>query len=564
MPLTRRLHDAGTGTVGRTLSRWLPHAALAAALAVTTAAAVVLTAVSAEAVSDVVQFGELTLSPASGPVSSTPTWSTLEACPADYQGSAALYEVDTDGEVVGPISPVVTDVASPFSGTLLAGDTMASVLALSDVTDGESIQWGVGCSASADGTGGFVIVQSTDVTLSPDGSSYTTSCTGGNMCLFDASGATSLAPTWITTGGCPAAYLFSAALYTLNADGTLGTQISPTVTDVEGPFSGTLLADVADDIAGTGVSDGQTDKWVMVCFGPQGTAGVKDEADSMYLTLSADGSSYTSSAVQPALTATTTMLTASPQPVPTGSSIAMTATVTAADGTNPAGSVAFEINGTDIGLTEPAVNADGVATTTSDIAFSGPFSWTLEAQFTPANIFTYASSTSSITVLVSGTAGTAPFTLTIPATGALMVSIPAGETAQLTQSGATAVGTLPAVTVSDTRNTYPGWSVSAQEGSFAGTGLAIPYTIPGDELGWTPALTTPGPLPAGVVAGPSILPGTSPGGLGDTGGVLASAVPGSGYGTYALGATLTLDIPPEAPPGDYIGDLTLTFVDGSP
>jgi hypothetical protein len=47
------------------------------------------------------------------------------------------------------------------------------------------------------------------------------------------------------------------------------------------------------------------------------------------------------------------------------------------------------------------------------------------------------------------------------------------------------------LTVTDTRNSFPGWSVSGQASDFTGVSVALPYAIPADDLGWTPDLPTP-------------------------------------------------------------------------
>jgi hypothetical protein len=538
------------------------HVAVIVWLVSTAIAATVLAAAPALAVTGFEL--DLTISPASGPVSSVPTWSTSTACLSGYQGSAVLYELNTDGSVALAISPVVADVTSPFTGMLLAGDTVGSVLAASNVTPGGTVQWVVECSSGPGGTGSSVYVQSVDVTLSPDGSSYTTACTGVNACLIPPSGATSLTPGWATTTYCPAAYLFSAALYTLNSDGSLGTRISPVVTtNVGAPFSGTLLGDVAQDISGTGVTDGETDVFEVVCFGPLGAAGEGDDIGSIYVTLSADGSSYTSSGTPPPLTATTTTMTASPQPAVPDTQLTMTATVTAADGTYPAGSVLFELGGpgSPVFIGGPvAVNADGVATTTSTYFSYVAGSYLLEAVFTPANIFSYASSTGTFTETVNG--GTVPVTVTIPPSGAFTVTVTPG-TVTLAEQGTSyplvAAGMLQPVTVADTRNTYPGWSASGQASVFTGGGTAAGSTIPGDQLGWVPT----GILAGGAALGPTVAPGTSPG-LGDTAQVLAAATPGNGTGTSTLGANLTLDLPSTALAGPYTATLTLTFAESGP
>jgi hypothetical protein len=185
---------------------------------------------------------------------------------------------------------------------------------------------------------------------------------------------------------------------------------------------------------------------------------------------------------------------------------------------------------------------------------------------TPANIFTYASSigTGTETVFDPSTpiAARVPVTVANPQTGAFTVTVTAG-TVTLTVSGSTipltATGILNTVTVSDTRNYVPGWSVSGQESPFTASGAAAGSTIPGDQLGWQPT----GTLGDGVALGPAVNPGRNPG-LGEAARVLASATTGSGFGTSALSASLTLDIPDTALPGPYTGSLTVTYVESGP
>jgi hypothetical protein len=216
--------------------------------------------------------------------------------------------------------------------------------------------------------------------------------------------------------------------------------------------------------------------------------------------------------------------------------VTLTATESAADGTLPAGSVQFGIGGTNIGAAV-AVNASGVATTTTTFAAIGTDA--LSAQFTPAGD-SYAYSTGTLAVTV--TSGTVNLT---------------AQSAPLT-----ATGTLQDVTVTDTRNYVPGWSVSGQESVFTGSGSATGSTMSGDQLGWVPEALDP--LVGGAALGPLVAPGTSPGGLGDTAAVLADADAGSGLGTNTLSADLTLDIPATALAGPYSGEITITYLDTGP
>ena len=383
----------------------------------------------------------------------------------------------------------------------------------------------------------------------------------GNLTLNPASGSSSLTPTWSTSTACPTGFQTSAVLYVLNTDGSIGSVDSPTVASPTAPFSGTLLANVAQSLSlGTNVGPGQTDEWVVLCWTGPGGTGSSTPVQSTFVTLSADGSSYSTSATGPAqATATNTTLTASPNPAQVGTTVALTSTTTATDGTHPAGTVQFEAGGTNIG-TPVAVNASGVATTTT--TFTAAATETLSAVFTPTNTTAFNGSTGTTSMSVTTTApntGTVPISVTVPASGTFTFSVAAG-TVNLAVSGSPATGTgvLNAVTVADSRNTFPGWSVSGQESNFTGSGTAAGGTISGDQLGWTPTGTPAGSATLGTAVAPA-----SPG-LGTTAGVLASATPGNGFGTSNLSANLLLDIPASAVAGPYTSTLTLTAVTTGP
>jgi len=151
-----------------------------------------------------------------------------------------------------------------------------------------------------------------------------------------------------------------------------------------------------------------------------------------------------------------------------------------------------------------------------------------------------------------------PLAVTIPASGSFTLTVASG-TVTLAVSGSDATGALNPVTVSDTRNSHPGWSVSGQAADFAGSGTAAGSVISGNQLGWTPAGT---PLGTGVILGGTVTPAGP--GLGSTAAVLASAQAGAGFGTSTLGAGLTLVIPATAPAGDYASSLTVTAVTSLP
>jgi hypothetical protein len=113
--------------------------------------------------------------------------------------------------------------------------------------------------------------------------------------------------------------------------------------------------------------------------------------------------------------------------------------------------------------------------------------------------------------------------------------------------------------VTDTRNNYPGWSVSGQVSDFTGSGTAADQTIPGDQLGWTPSGAQP--LPDATL-GPAVAPAAP--GLGAIAATLASAPAGHGFGTNVLSAQLSLAIPQPTTPGPYGGNLTITAVTAGP
>jgi hypothetical protein len=379
----------------------------------------------------------------------------------------------------------------------------------------------------------------------------------GNLSLSPAQGATTLTPTWSTTDGCPTGFQTSAVLFALNSDGSIGSSISPTVASPTAAFSGTLLGSVGELISlSTDVTSGGTDQWVVGCFsGPGGTGNV-EYTQSVFVTLSSDGNSFTTSGSGPVgPAATTTTLTASPSTAQVGSTVTLTATESPAT----AGSVQFEVGGTNIG-SPAAVNASGVATTTTTFAAAGTES--LSAVFTPTDTTHFSGSTGTTSVTVTTTApntGTVPITVTVPPSGVFTFTVAPG-TVNLAVSGSPATGTgvLNAVTVSDSRNTFPGWSVSGQESNFTGSGTAGGSTISGNQLGWTPTGT-----PAGAaVLGPAVAPAAP--GLGTTAAILASASAGNGFGTSNLSANLLLDIPASAAAGAYSSTLTLTAVTSAP
>jgi hypothetical protein len=394
----------------------------------------------------------------------------------------------------------------------------------------------------------------------------------GNLVLNPTSGVLTLTPTWSTATACPVGFQGSAQLAEFSLAGTLLTRISPAVSNVSSPFNGTLEGSVGALLNFGGVSPTTpgTLEWAMGCWTGLGGTGSVVYVQSNFITVAAGGTTYTTGAGCGigAPISTTTTLTAAPEFPPVGATVTLTATEVASDSTHPAGTIQFEAGSTNVNA-PVAVDTSGVASTTTTFAAAG--NENLSAVFTPtaSGCSSYAGSTGSFTLTVGAllAAGTnpVPVNVTVPPTGALSVTVATGSVTLAPASPATtpdetATGTLNQVTVSDSRNTFPGWSVLGQESVFTGSGTS---TIPANSLGWTPAVV--GPLVGSAVIGGAVAPvGANTGSVGPgLGGAatIALAHPGNGFGANTFNAALLLDIPLSTPPGAYAGTLTITYIE---
>lgn len=147
--------------------------------------------------------------------------------------------------------------------------------------------------------------------------------------------------------------------------------------------------------------------------------------------------------------------------------------------------------------------------------------------------------------------------------GSLLISVdPEDRTVQLPEMTSlgdrlATSGELRPVTVTDSRETNPGWDVSAQVSEF--TASEGDESFAGGFLGWSPtvASSTDG---QDVTPGATVEPGFPSGdGLSVPRG-LASAEEGAGTGSAVLGAGLDLQIPVETAPGTYTAVLTITAI----
>jgi hypothetical protein len=362
-------------------------------------------------------------------------------------------------------------------------------------------------------------------------------------------------PTWSTDTACGASFQSSAKLYVVPDSGT-PFAVSGTVTPVNAPFNGTLQGTLSFIQTAGSLANGHTYEFVVEC---QTAQLAQDPEQSTFLTISADGATYTTSASAPSnATSTTTTLSASPSNPTSGSPVTLTATVAAADtaGNDAVGSVRFFNGGTSLGTAAVSGGTASLTTTTLPVGSNS-----VTATFTPTDSTKFASSTSSAqTVTVSGGAGnTETITVAVASVSSGSLTMTVSSTpvslSQPVSNGTVLDGTgsLSPVTVTDSRlPAQPGWDLSGSVSDFnSGSN-----SFSGSDLGWTPSITTPNAA-KDVTAGAAVTAGTNPGLKG--GAPLADAATGKGGGTTTLGAGLDLQIPFTTPAGNYAATLTVTL-----
>jgi beta-glucosidase len=149
---------------------WRP--ALLLGVATTLAAGAWLLGATAANAAVGTDLGKVALNPGSGANTLTPTWSTLEGCPAGFQGSADLeIVINSASNPRNTVSNNVSGVSAPFSGTLQA--SMGDIKSAFGFANGSTQEWVVFCDANPNVGGSAKPVMDTYVTWSADGSSYT-------------------------------------------------------------------------------------------------------------------------------------------------------------------------------------------------------------------------------------------------------------------------------------------------------------------------------------------------------------------------------------------------------
>jgi hypothetical protein len=160
----------------------------------------------------------------------------------------------------------------------------------------------------------------------------------GAVKLDPASGPTNSKPTWSTTVGCPSGFQGSAVFSEVHADGTTFTTIAPVVTGTLNAFHGTLLTTMAQIKSIGGIANGGTQELFVQCAsGLGGTGNVKNDMN-IFVTYSADGSTYSTSTTVPSgsgsSSASGASSTGSAEVTGSGSSAARGATPSVTTGTS--------------------------------------------------------------------------------------------------------------------------------------------------------------------------------------------------------------------------------------
>jgi alpha-tubulin suppressor-like RCC1 family protein len=532
-------------------------------------------------------------------------------------GNVYAWGADDDGQI-GDGSLTGGDVVTPVQALLPAGITATAVssgaTSLALGSDGNVYAWGsntwgalgIGTIAVGSSTTPVRVSLPTGVTATAIASGYNTNLavgSDGNVYAWGngqygqlGNGTTDLeatTPVRVSLPGGVAATAVSEGYYSslalgsdgnvyawgFNGAGQLGdgsTADSPTPVRVSLPGGVTATAVSAGGEMSVALgSDGNIYSWGNNQDGELGDASSAGSLTPVQVLLP-DGAAATATAVSEAGGAglaianaatgvsTTTSVTVSTTFPSVGNIVGLTATVASAGGiATPAGSVQFQTDGTDIGTPVP-LNADGMAATSTRFAAAGNQTpvW---AVYIPADPAAFNASAGMVSVVVNPAlpdSDDIPLTTAVPQNGTFTLTVDTADTVTLAVSGSSAAAATTPIIVSDTRNTYPGWSVSGQGTNWTGSGTAAGATISGNQLGWTPSST--GTLPQGVMLGSPVTP-ASPG-LGSTPAVLASAPQGvgNGFGTTTLGASLTLLIPAGQATGSYTSGLTITAATANP
>jgi len=548
----------------------------------------ILTSISADSTTDVWAVGDAVAGTAASPVLQTlvehydgTAWSIVASPNAGTSVSNSLGGAvaisPTDLWTVGSSSPGTP----PLSQTLVEGTPVASTTMVTSSVASPVVGQVVTYTATVSGPPTLAVLGT--VAFSDNGVVITgcgaVALSGATATCTTAAGGALLHTIVATYGGDDVLSSSLAVLSVAVGQATTTTVLSTAVPSVAVNTPTTVTATVAVTAPGAGTATGT------VTFSEGGTALTGCAAvavtggtatcsytptstgthtlDAVY---SGDANFTTSTAAPYALTVatapTTTTVVSQTNPSPAGQTNtygALVAPVAPATGT-PTGTLSFFDNGTPVaGCTAEPLTA-GYAICVANMPLSGTFAIT--ATYDGSTVFA-GSVSIALSQVVQGGALTiqdvqgaanpsasgvvlSPITLGLPPStpSAVPVSFSADQFAQ-------SVGSLNTVSVVDGRGTEPGWTVSAQlETDFANgqpVGPPSDNVIPADFLSWFPSTVSgaEGMSLGGVAAGPAATLSTA------TPTVLCQAAPGSGGGSYACGASLSLAVPPYVAAGSY-------------
>jgi hypothetical protein len=155
------------------LKDWRKAALLGAAVAV--AGLSLLSAAPAKAALGT-QPGTLTLTPATGPLSTVPTWSTTTACPSTANASAKLLLLNPDGVTLTAFSANINGASTPLTNEpTVAGASVRVLETNAGYTAGKTGELVVQCYSGASGTGTIVRYMHARLTFNTDNTTYTVS-----------------------------------------------------------------------------------------------------------------------------------------------------------------------------------------------------------------------------------------------------------------------------------------------------------------------------------------------------------------------------------------------------
>jgi hypothetical protein len=422
----------------------------------------------------------------------------------------------------------------------------------------------------------------------------------GGLTISPASGSASTVHWSYQAQACPSGFQGSATLLVIDPTTPAGTTVdqvaadtpAPTNTTVASAFSGTSnFAFAAEESVGINITVGQQFEVAVDCNSAANGTGNQAYGGSTFVTINADGTFTANQTLSAAPQSVNLTLTANPNPATSGQAVTLLATASVAGAT---GTVTFTNNGTAIGTAA----LSGGTPSTASLQFTAP----TETVTTPVPL--QAALTSPGTGFTAGTNGTLslpvqpppvnpttatgsiPLAVTVPLSGTFSLTVNSTTWVVLSVNPAGTTGTAPTtpIVVTDTYNSYPGWSVTGEATQWHGvtnpaaetpSGFPAASDIPADhgaqhiaadQLGWHP--TNTGTLPTGVTLGSDITAGTSTNGLGDAFQTLATGAPGIGSFTGAsgvtLGANLTLATPAGQEEGPYAAQLNIDAMSGTP